>query len=84
MARPCGHRRMATQTKFEVVTQPLANIPEMDHIVLRTRDVEESLRFYIEILGLEVERVEQWWAGELRLVGQPIQQVGLVVGQRVQ
>ncbi len=57
---------MATQTKFEVVTQPLVNITEMDHIVLRTRDVEESLRFYTEVLGMKAERVEQWRAGEVR------------------
>ena len=57
---------MATQTKFEVVSQPLVNITEMDHIVLRTRDVEESLRFYTEVLGLKAERVEQWRAGEVR------------------
>ena len=57
---------MATQTKFEVVTQPLVKITEMDHIVLRTRDVEESLRFYTEVLGLQAERVEQWRAGEVR------------------
>ena len=38
----------------------------MDHIVLRVRDVEESLRFYSEVLGLAVERVEQWRAGEVR------------------
>ena len=57
---------MATQTKFEVVTQPLVQITEMDHIVLRTRDVEESLRFYTEVLGLQAERVEQWRAGEVR------------------
>ena len=57
---------MATQTKFEVVTQPLVNITEMDHIVLRTKDVEQSLRFYTEVLGLRAERVEQWRAGEVR------------------
>ena len=57
---------MATQTKFEQVTKPLVKITEMDHIVLRTRDVEESLRFYVEVLGLQAERVEQWRAGEVR------------------
>ena len=51
---------MATQTQFERVTKPLVKITEMDHIVLRTRDVEESLRFYVEVLGLQAERVEQW------------------------
>ena len=57
---------MATATRFERVTQPLVKITEMDHIVLRTRDVEESLRFYTEVLGLQAERVEQWRAGEVR------------------
>ena len=57
---------MATATRFERITQPLVKITEMDHIVLRTRDVEESLRFYTEVLGLQAERVEQWQAGEVR------------------
>lgn len=57
---------MATVTKFERLTKPLVKITEMDHIVLRTRDVEESLRFYTEVLGLQAERVEQWRAGEVR------------------
>ena len=59
---------MATQTEttFGVAARPLVKITEMDHIVLRVRDVEESLRFYAEVLGLEVERVEQWRAGEVR------------------
>ena len=57
---------MATMTKFERVTKPLVKITEMDHIVLRTRDVEESLRFYTEVLGMQPERVEQWRAGEVR------------------
>ncbi len=57
---------MATETRFERVTQPLVKINQMDHIVLRTRDVEESLRFYTEVLGLQPERVEQWRGGEVR------------------
>ena len=57
---------MATVTQFERVTKPLVNITEMDHIVLRTRDVEQSLRFYTEVLGMQPERVEQWRAGEVR------------------
>lgn len=57
---------MATATKFETVTKPLVKITEMDHIVLRTRDVERSLRFYTEVLGMSAERVEQWRAGEVR------------------
>ena len=59
---------MATQTDKvdSVSTQPLVKITEMDHIVLRVQDVEESLRFYTETLGLEAERVDQWRAGEVR------------------
>ena len=36
----------------------------MDHIVLRVRDREESLRFYGEVLGMEKLRVDEWRAGE--------------------
>ena len=59
---------MATQTEntSPVASLPLVTITEMDHIVLRVKDVDESLRFYSELLGLPVERVEQWRAGEVR------------------
>ena len=59
---------MATETRqtASVQTQPLVKITEMDHIVLRNRDVETSLKFYVEVLGLKPERVEQWRAGEVR------------------
>ena len=59
---------MATQTEntSPVASLPLVTITEMDHIVLRVKDVEESLRFYSELLGLPVERVEQWRSGEVR------------------
>ena len=59
---------MATQTlsPSRAVAQPLVSITAMDHIVLRVRDVEESLRFYSQLLGLPTERVAQWRAGEVR------------------
>jgi catechol 2,3-dioxygenase-like lactoylglutathione lyase family enzyme len=59
---------MATRTKntAAVQSQPLVKITEMDHIVLRVKDVEESLRFYTQTLGLQPERVELWRAGEVR------------------
>lgn len=59
---------MSTRTEklTAVQSQPLVNITEMDHIVLRVKDVEVSLRFYTELLGLRPERVEQWRAGEIR------------------
>jgi catechol 2,3-dioxygenase-like lactoylglutathione lyase family enzyme len=36
-----------------------------DHLVLRVADVERSLAFYCEELGLAGERVEEWRAGEV-------------------
>jgi len=55
-----------TQSKASAKSQPLVTITEMDHIVLRNKDVEESLRFYTEVLGLKAERVEKWRAGQVR------------------
>ncbi len=59
---------MATQTQetAAVQSQPLVKITEMDHIVLRVKDVEASMKFYVEVLGLQPERVDQWKAGEVR------------------
>lgn len=36
-----------------------------DHLVINTGDVEQSLEFYVGVLGLKPERVEQWRAGEV-------------------
>lgn len=36
-----------------------------DHLVLRVQDVERSLAFYVETLGLAPVRVEQWRRGEV-------------------
>ena len=55
-----------TESQTSVTSQPLVKITEMDHIVLRVKDVETSLRFYSETLGMKTERVEQWRAGEIR------------------
>ncbi len=55
-----------TQSQTSVKSQALVKITELDHIVLRNKDVEESLRFYTEVLGLPAERVEKWRAGEIR------------------
>ena len=59
---------MATRTEkiSQSQTQPLVKITELDHIVLRVSDVETSLQFYTQVLGLQAERVEQWRAGEIR------------------
>jgi catechol 2,3-dioxygenase-like lactoylglutathione lyase family enzyme len=63
--RRCG---MSTHTAEQIAVQrhSLVTIREMDHIVLRVRDVDKSLRFYTEILGLKPERVKQFKAGEVR------------------
>jgi catechol 2,3-dioxygenase-like lactoylglutathione lyase family enzyme len=36
----------------------------LDHVVLNVRDVERSLQFYVEQLGLQPEQVEEWRRGE--------------------
>ncbi|MFZ4718642.1 MAG: VOC family protein [Ilumatobacteraceae bacterium] len=38
-------------------------ITGLDHIVLVCRDVEASLAFYCDRLGLEPERLDEWRAG---------------------
>jgi catechol 2,3-dioxygenase-like lactoylglutathione lyase family enzyme len=38
-------------------------ITGFDHLVLRCRDVDTSLRWYVDELGLEPVRVEQWRDG---------------------
>ena len=48
-----------------VVGGPLVKITELDHIGLRVQDVEASLRFYSELLGLKTERVDEWRKGEI-------------------
>jgi catechol 2,3-dioxygenase-like lactoylglutathione lyase family enzyme len=40
-------------------------VVEMDHIVLNVRDVERSLGFYTDVLGLQGERLEEYRAGKV-------------------
>ena len=44
----------------------MARITAIDHIVLKSSDVERSLAFYTGALGLEPLRVEEWRKGEVR------------------
>ena len=44
---------------------PAVKVTGFDHIVLRCADVEVSLAFYCDELGLEPERVEEWRRGEV-------------------
>jgi catechol 2,3-dioxygenase-like lactoylglutathione lyase family enzyme len=39
-------------------------VTALDHVVLNVADVERSLRFYVEDLGLEPIHVEEWRNGE--------------------
>ena len=55
-----------TESQTSVRSQALVKITELDHIVLRVKDVDVSLQFYTETLGLKAERVEQWKKGEVR------------------
>lgn len=38
---------------------------EMDHIVLNVSDIDRSLKFYMEVLGLTGERIEEFKAGKV-------------------
>jgi catechol 2,3-dioxygenase-like lactoylglutathione lyase family enzyme len=40
-------------------------IVEIDHIVIRCKDVERQMKFYIDILGLEPYRVDEYRAGKV-------------------
>ena len=55
-----------TESQTSVRSQPLVKITEMDHIVLRVKNVDVSLEFYTETLGLKAERVDEWKRGDVR------------------
>ena len=40
-------------------------ITELDHIVLNVSDIDRSLSFYTEVLGLKGERVEEFSSGKV-------------------
>jgi catechol 2,3-dioxygenase-like lactoylglutathione lyase family enzyme len=44
---------------------PAVKVTGFDHIVLRCADVEASLAFYCDELGLGGERVDEWRRGEV-------------------
>jgi catechol 2,3-dioxygenase-like lactoylglutathione lyase family enzyme len=53
---------MATQSPR---TSVKLKVVEMDHIVLRVKDVERAIEFYTEVLGLAPFRVEEYRAGKV-------------------
>jgi catechol 2,3-dioxygenase-like lactoylglutathione lyase family enzyme len=44
---------------------PAIRVIGLDHIVLVSADVERSLGFYVDVLGLEPERLAEWRRGEV-------------------
>ncbi len=44
----------------------MTKVAGLDHIVLKTPDVERSLAFYQGVLGLVGDRIEEWRRGEVR------------------
>jgi glyoxylase I family protein len=44
---------------------PRINVTELDHIVLNVSDVERSLKYYTEVLGLQGERVKEFREGKV-------------------
>ena len=46
------------------MVDPEIHVVGLDHVVLNVADVERSLAFYCDELGLAPERVEEWRRGE--------------------
>lgn len=43
----------------------LVKVVGLDHVVLKCADVAVSLAFYVDVLGLEPVRVDEWRSGEV-------------------
>ena len=58
---------MATSTQQQILDkiEPVVKVTEMDHIAMRVKDVDATLRFYHQILGLPVERLDLFRAGKV-------------------
>jgi catechol 2,3-dioxygenase-like lactoylglutathione lyase family enzyme len=40
-------------------------VTELDHIVLNVKEIDRSLEFYANVLGLKIERLEEFRAGKI-------------------
>ncbi len=40
-------------------------VTELDHIVLNVKDIDRALAFYGEVLGLKIERLDEFRAGKI-------------------
>ena len=56
----------------------MLSVRSLDHIVLRIRDLDASLRFYGEILGLKIEFLEEFRAGTRPFVSARVGQTALI------
>jgi catechol 2,3-dioxygenase-like lactoylglutathione lyase family enzyme len=43
--------------------RPVVAVTQLDHVVLRCTDVERTLAWYCDVLGLAPERVDEWRTG---------------------
>lgn len=43
----------------------MLHVHEMDHIVLVVADVERSLQWYVDVVGMAPVRVDEWRAGQV-------------------
>ena len=48
---------------FTREANPMLKVLSLDHFVLRVRDLDTSLRFYRDILGLPIESLDEYRAG---------------------
>jgi catechol 2,3-dioxygenase-like lactoylglutathione lyase family enzyme len=43
----------------------VVRVSGFDHLVLRCADIESTLRWYVDLLGLETVRVDEWRRGQV-------------------
>ena len=48
---------------YDEAVNPVVQVTALDHIVLRCADVETTLAWYLDVLGLAGVRVDEWRAG---------------------
>lgn len=63
----------------------MPNVTGFDHLVLVVADVERSLAWYVDVLGLAPERVEEWRAGQVFFPSvriSPISVIDIIPGER--
>ena len=47
------------------MSDPAVTVTELDHLVLRCTDIEQTLAWYHDNLGLQHVRVDEWRAGQV-------------------